>query len=169
VRYARDVTPRRRLADLALTGWRAVVRKLLFAAVPLAAAVALIGYLLPAHRLRGEHAFHSNFADGGPFPVLVLVFAGAIAVLLRRRGHGAGYMVGVIGAGGAIGAFGSVLLAHFLSRVEYALGEPVFVLAAIGLFFAGVALLLAEPIVYLTERRRLERDVDPQFPSARVV
>jgi hypothetical protein len=49
-------------------------------------------------------------------------------------------------------------------------GEGVFVIGLVGLFVAGAATFIAEPILYVVERRRIERAALPAaLPVARIV
>jgi hypothetical protein len=159
-----------RLTTLDLTGWRKTLRLALFFAIVACAALAALGYFLPAHRAAyvpdsgawvdlssqpGEEHFHSNYADGGPLPFAVLIVAAVVAFFLRKLRFGVGFATGVVGAGAAVVSIGAVLLAHMFSRQDSSIGEPVFVLAIIGLFVASCALFIAEPIVHILEKRRL--------------
>jgi len=47
--------------------------------------------------------------------------------------------------------------------------EPRYASGVLGMFLLGLVTLVAEPVLYFGQRRQLERDVDPQFPTARVV
>jgi hypothetical protein len=152
---------RQRLRTIRLTGARAIIRSTSFLAIAIAAVVAGIGYVLPAHRLASDAHFHSNAADGGPLPLVVLAFVAAAAVLLRRLRIGAGMLTGMIGAGGAIAAVAPVLLAHLFSSVEATYGDHMFALGLLGMFFVGIALLIAEPILYVLERRSIQRAALP--------
>jgi len=160
---------RRRLAEIQLTGARGVIRRLLLGAIAACAVVGAIGYVLPAHRLGDAGTYHTNYDDGGGASLIVfgVVFASWLAI--RNRRHGAGYLAGVISSVGAILAVLPVLLVHLFSTVEHAIGEHLYASGVLGLFFLGLVTLVAEPVLYFGQRRQLERDVDPQFPSARVV
>ena len=163
------VASRRRLSQIQLTGVRAALRSVAFGLVAVTAAVAALGYVLPAHRLRDEATFHSNLADGGPASLVVLGVVIGVWLVLRARPHGAGYVLGVVAAGGAVGAVIPVFLTHLFSTVTSGVGEALFAIGVVGLFGVGAGLLVLEPILYLGQRRQLERDVDPQFPTARIV
>ncbi|HEU0034854.1 MAG TPA: hypothetical protein VFQ53_29720 [Kofleriaceae bacterium] len=161
-----------KLRELELAGGRRLVRNILFYGLSAVAALGALGYLLPAHRLENDATFHSNYADGGP--AALLVFGGAIAclLLLRRLRFGAGIVAGIVSMGAAIGALMPVFLVHLFSHVDHAAGESLYALGVLGLFCGGVALLIAEPILYLTQRRALQRARDaelPKLPIARVV
>jgi hypothetical protein len=160
---------RRPLRTLELTGARAVIRRVLFAGAAVLAVVGAIGFVLPAHRLDDVAGFHSNYHDGGPESLVV--FAAVIAGwwFLRRRGHGAGYLFGVVATAGAVLSVLPVFLVHMFRSVETGPGEGMFAVGVLGLFGTGVVIALAEPILYLGQRRQLERDVDPQFPTARTI
>lgn len=135
-----------------------------------AAVVAGVGYVLPAHRLRYEKTFHSNFADGGIISLVVLAAVIVAAFALRKRRLGAGVITGVIGVAGVFGSIVPVVLAHFLSRVEEGYGEMVFALGEITLLFTSAALVVIEPILYVLERRRIERESRPAtLPVATIV
>ena len=103
-------------------------------------------------------------------PLCVLLFAFIAIVLLRqRRAIGAGMIAGVFAAGAAVLSVGSVLLAHLLSRYESAVGEAVFAGGVLVLFFGGAVMFFGKPILYLLERRRIERATRPApLPVARV-
>lgn len=127
----------------------------------MSAAVAAVGYVLPAHRVPDYGSIHSNAADGGPLPLLVAAFVFTMALVLRRYRLGAGIAAGVIGAAGAIGAVAPVVLAHLFQHVEVHYGENVFAAGVLGMFFIGAALMIAEPVLYLLERRRIEQASRP--------
>ncbi len=161
---------RPRLTTLDLTGWRKTLRLTLFFAIAGSAALALLGYFLPAHRAAyvpdtgawldltsqpGAEHFHSNFADGGLLPVPVLALAAIVAFLLRRLRFGVGFAAAVVGAGAAVLSVGAVLFAHLFSRHETTIGEPVFGLGVVVLFCTSCALFIVEPVVHLLEKRRL--------------
>jgi hypothetical protein len=91
---------------------------------------------------------------------IVLAVVSVLALVVRgRRWLGAGMFAGVLGAGGAVLTVLPVLLVHLFSRHETAIGEYVFGFGA--LFIASAAHFLAEPILFLLERRRLEQAARP--------
>lgn len=157
------------LREIQLTGARAVARVGLFGAIAVLALVGAVGYLLPAHRLVGETAYHANRADGGILPVLVFVGVAASAVALVRRRWGAGFLLGATAAVGALLAMLPVFLVHLFQHVDRAYGEQLYAVGVIGTFVAGIAALVAEPLLYLGQRRQLERDARPVFPIARAI
>ena len=159
---------RRRLLRIQLVNGRAALRAVLSWGVIAIATLGAIGYVLPAHRVDEAASFHSNFADGGEMPLFVLAAVATAAYALRRRGLGAGIATGVIATGGAILAVMPVFLVHFLAHVEHAAGDDLFAVGVLGLFFGGIVTAIADPILYISQRRALERQ-DPQFPRARVV
>jgi hypothetical protein len=168
---------RRRLRSIALTGRRGLVRRAGFLVVGAAAVVAAIGYVLPAHRLvyvprragvfdlaaqPGATAFHANYADGGVLPLLALAIAAVAALLLRRcRWLGAGVIAGVAGASAAVVTVMPLILVHMFSRYETASGEHLFACGVVGLFVAGCALVVVEPLLFVLERRHLARRTRP--------
>lgn len=159
---------RRPLSEIELTGVRRVIRRLLFGCIALGAMGGAIGYMLPAHKVH-DSTFHSNYDDGGLFSLVVFGVVLAACLFTFRRGHWAGYVMGLVSSVGAIAAFAPVLLSHLLSRVTYDYGEAVFSISVLALFALGPITIVAEPILFLGQRHQLERDVDPQFPTARVV
>ncbi len=154
---------RTRLGDVKLTGVRSWLRRGSFAVTMALAVIGFFGYLLPAHSVDGG-IWHSNFADGGPLPLVVFGGFCAIAAVLRTRGLGAGMLTGVLAVAAAIASVVPVLLVHLFSHVDQGPGELMFALAAIGLFFGGAVFLIAEPILYWSQRRANER----VLPIARV-
>jgi hypothetical protein len=151
-----------------------------------AAVMAAIGYVLPAHRLvyvpssggyfdlaaqPGEAHFHSLLDDSSPVAILVLLAAAAfIAGLMRTRRLGTGMFAGVLGTGGAILAIIPTILVHLFSRYESGIGDHMFILGVLLMFFVGIALFIAEPVMFLLERRRIERASRPApLPVATVV
>lgn len=163
------MTERLRLHRVKLTGNRAGLRRMLIGSLALFAVIGAVGYVLPAHRVGSDTAFHSNFADGGPLSLLVLMAAGVSVLLLRKRGLGAGAASGLIASVGAVIAVAPVLLAHLFSHIEEGIGEPVFALGVLGMFFLGATTLVAEPVLYVIERRRIERALRPApLPVARI-
>jgi hypothetical protein len=138
-----------------------MVRRTGFVAIAVLALVVAVGYLLPAHRLENAGYFHSNAADGGPMPLLALAIVIVAALLLRKLRLGAGIVAGVLGAAGAFAAVAPVVLAHMFRSPELGYGEDVFVVGVMGLFIVGVAFAIVEPIVYVLERRRVERASRP--------
>jgi hypothetical protein len=146
---------RTRLRDVKLVGARAWIRRVWFGATIALSAIGAVGYLLPAHQAHG--VWHSNFADGGPIPLLVFAALGVIALLLRKRGLGAGIAMGVLSTAGAIVSVVPVVLAHLFADVQHdGIGETMFASGVIGLFFGGL-FALVEPVLYLTQRRSDER------------
>jgi hypothetical protein len=129
------------------------------------AAVAAVGYLLPAHEIAGE--WHSNYADGGPFSLAVLVLVCGAALALRHRRLFSGMVTGVVATAGAIGTVAPVVLAHLFQNVTHGPGETVFAIGVLGLFFGGAVLFLAEPVLYVLERR--DRMRVALMPVARVL
>lgn len=166
--YVTGMQERRRLARIELAGGRAGLRRVLSWGIVTLAAIGAFGYVLPAHRVDDARAFHSNFFDGGPMPLFVFAAIALAAYALRRGRLGAGIATGVIATGGAVLALMPVFLKHFLAHVEHAYGEDLFAVGILGLFFGGAATAIIEPILYVTQRRALERE-DPQFPVARLV
>jgi uncharacterized protein (TIGR03382 family) len=160
---------RRRLGELELTGARKVIRRVLFAGVAILAAIGAFGYLLPAHRLLESAVAHSNYADGGPATLVVFASAALCWLFARRRGYGTGYLFGLAAIFAAVLAVVPVFLVHLLRTVEHGPGEALFSLGVIGMFGLGIVIMIAEPILYLGQRRQLERDVDPHFPTARAL
>jgi hypothetical protein len=157
---------RRRLRDIELAGGRALFRRVLFAGLLGFVVLGLVGYNLPAHRLRGDADFHANYADGGVASMLVfLAVAGLVVLAWRWRRWGAGFLAGGVATVGAVGALLPVMLAHFLSSVDNTYGEAVFAIGVLGLFFAGIATAILEPILFIGQRRALERG---GLPEARV-
>ncbi len=135
-----------------------------------AALVAAVGYVLPAHRLQGEADFHSNFHDGGVISLFILGAVAVIAYALRNLRLGSGMITGVIGAAGAFFALMPVILAHFLSSYDEGVGQGIFIIGELALFFSGLVMLVGEPVLYVLERRRIERDSRPaELPVAAVV
>jgi hypothetical protein len=183
--YVAAVTTRPRLRSLDLTGPRATIRRTAFIALIASAVVAAIGFVLPAHRLvyvpssgayidlgaqPGETSFHSLLADGGPLSIVALLTAAAfVAMLMRSRRLGAGMLAGLLAAGGAVLAIGPIILVHLFSKYETAIGNHLFAIGELVLLFVGAGLVIAEPILYLLERRRIERASRPApLPVARI-
>jgi len=168
--------PRPTLRSIALTGSRASLHRSAFVAIVVAALVAFVGYLLPAHREAyvphnghwfdlaaqdGETVFHSNFADGGPFSLFVLAGIAAVVFSLRSKRFGGGMVAGFLAAAGGILSATPVMLAHLFTRVETTYGDHIFALGELALFFVGTALFFAEPILYVVERKRIENASKP--------
>jgi hypothetical protein len=139
-----------------LVGVRSWIRRGGFAVMMALASIATVGYLLPAHSVEGQ-PWHSNLDDGGPMPVFVLAGLFALATVLRNKRFGAGILVGVLAPVAAVIALSPVFLAHLLSHVDTGIGEHLFALGEIGLFFGGVVFAIVEPILYVTQRRADER------------
>lgn len=160
---------RTRLRDVQLVGVRSWIRRSYFGLTIALAAIGFAGYLLPAHRVDGR-AWHSNFADGGPWPLLVFAALAAIAVVLRQRGLGAGIALGVLSTAAAMASVLPVILVHLLGDVQEGVGEYLYAASVIGLFFGGL-FAIVEPILYLTQRRANERAARlalPALPIARI-
>ncbi len=120
------------------------------------AAIGFAGYLLPAHSVDGG-AWHSNFADGGGWSLGVFGVFGILAAHLRTRGFGAGMLTGVLAVAAAIASMVPLILVHFMAHVDNGPGEVMMAISVLGLFFGGAALLIAEPILYVTQRRANEQ------------
>ncbi len=173
------------LKTLSLTGPHKAIRSTIFLVIAVAAAVTAIGYILPAHRLvyvppsggwldlgaqPGESSFHSLLSDGDALPLLVLPFVTVAALLLRTRRFGAGMLAGALSVGAAVVTIAPLILVHLFERYEAGFGADVFALGWLGTFFGGCALFLAEPVLFLLERRRIERANRPApLPRATVL
>lgn len=120
-------------------------------------AVAFAGYLLPAHRREHDEHFHSNFADGGAIPLVVLAAAFVLAALLRTKKIGAGMIAGVLSFGAAIGAVIPVVLVHLFESMRWGIGENIYATGIGTLFFGGALFVVLEPALYLLQRRSDER------------
>jgi hypothetical protein len=94
-------------------------------------------------------------------PLVALAIVIVAALMLRRLRLGAGVVAGVLGAGGAFAAVAPVVLTHLFRTPELAYGEDVFMVGVLGLFFIGVAFAVVEPILYVLERRSVERASRP--------
>ncbi|HEY5925797.1 MAG TPA: hypothetical protein VIV11_29120 [Kofleriaceae bacterium] len=157
------------LRAIELSGAAAWCRRITLGALPVFAAIGALGYVLPAHQLSYDEPFHSNYADGGPWSLVVLAAVAVSTFLLRKRGFGAGIAAGVTAMGGAVWAVAPVLLAHMFQNPTDGPGELVFALGILGLFFVGAIAFIAEPILYVLERRRIVRATLPaELPVARV-
>lgn len=180
------MTTRPLLRSLQLTGPRALIRRTALFVILAAAVTAAIGYVLPAHRLvyvpssggyfdfagqPGEAHFHSLLDDSSPVAILVLLSAAALVALLTRTHRlGTGMLAGVLGAGGAILAVMPTILVHLFSRYESGIGDHLFGLGVLAMFFVGIALVIAEPVLFVLERRRIERASRPApLPVATIV
>jgi hypothetical protein len=155
---------------------------MMFGALAVAAAATAIGYVLPAHRLvyvphsggwldlaaqPGEPSFHSLLHDGGGLPLLGLLVVFLTALLVRKRGLGAGMLAGVLAVGGAFLAIVPLILVHLFARYESGIGDLVFGLGLFGTFIGGCVMTVSEPILYVLERRRIERTTRPmKLPRA---
>lgn len=144
------------LGNTQLVGVRSWIRGGGFAAMMLASAVGAFGYLLPAHSVNGGE-FHSNFADGGPMPLVVFGVMFVIAAVLRTKRFGAGLLTGILAPAAAIAALSPVFLQHLIADVTTGVGEDLFAVGVIGLFVGGVAFAIVEPILFATQRRADER------------
>ena len=161
---------RPKLRTIELTQGRALFRRIVLGALPVLAVVAALGYVLPAHQIDPVQGFHSNFHDGGPLSLFVLGGVAVATMLLGRIGFGAGFGAGVAAMIGAVIALAPVFLVHLFQHVEQGPGETLFALGELGLFFTGAIAIIAEPIVYLFERRRIVRATLPaELPTARAV
>lgn len=147
---------RKRLVETRLVGVRSVIRTGGFALMVVLAVVGFAGYLLPGHSVDGGE-LHSNYADGGAWPLVIYAVFGVLATHLRTRGLGAGMLTGVLAVGAAIGSVIPVLLTHMFSDVHSGFGDAMMIVASLGLFFGGAVLLVAEPLLYVTQRRANER------------
>ena len=158
------------LRTIDLTSHRAAFRRTATYVMIAAALVAAVGYVLPAHRLENYADFHSNLHDGSVISLFVLGAVAVIAYALRNLRLGSGMITGIAGAAGAIGALLPVFLVHLFSHYDVGYGDNMFWLGELVLFFTGLTLLVAEPLLYVFERRRIERDARPaELPMAAVV
>jgi hypothetical protein len=160
---------RRRLIDVELRKRGRRVRAILFGCLVASSTLTLASYFLPAHATEFQSTYHSNLDDGGYIPLLVLVaFTGLSALLSQSSRFGAGMIAGLLGAGVGFGELARFILAHLLMRVYPIYGDILHGIGTLGMFWFGMSLLVAEPILFLVERRRLER-TEQHVPIARVV
>ena len=173
------LTPRRRLADMILTGTRKKARDGLRIAILVSVAMTVIGLLLERHHAcpRWDHdspghawgPTHRFLSEAGVWPLVVL----AVIALGQWWAHVGGMALSVVLAVIDLVLAAVVLIAftitHLLSHVESV--GPGAAFLSIGLS-AGMLLTLAqvvvEPWVAIAERRVLERS-EPVFPGAIVV
>jgi hypothetical protein len=158
---------RPRLRKIELEGPYAWVRNTWFFMVMALSTIGSIGYVIPGH-IVNHHDLHSNFADGGPWALIVFGVVFAAAALLRQYKLGAGMLTGVLASAGAIASVVPMVLVHFLSEVQSSIGDHLFGVAVIGLFFGGLLMVIAEPLIYVAQRRSLERSQLPRIPAARI-
>jgi hypothetical protein len=158
---------RRRLRDIELGGWRWTAHMVSMLAIVVAAATVTISYFYGLHALDGVD--HSGYSDGGLLPPLftALVSFGALWSAPSRH-LGGGLAVGFGGVIGSLVAIVSVGFAHGVLSDEVETGTAtVFYIAALGLLALGIVAVVMHPILFITMRRKLAREQDPIFPTAR--
>jgi hypothetical protein len=159
---------RRYLDELELTGVRAVVRELIHAGIVVSVVLATVGYFLPAQRGHPDLPFESYYDTGGSWLLFAIWLVALQWLRTRGRGYGSGYKLGVVAA--LVPGVGLLPLTGLLvTKLDHIYGHQVFWTGFAGIVGGGVLALIAEPILHIAERRHLERDVDPEFPTARVV
>lgn len=135
-----------------LSGRRRSIVRALPVAIAVCCAVAMLGYLLPAHRLAGTRGAHSTFEDGGVLSLVILATIAGAVLGLRGRRFGSGMLAGAIAMLGAALALAPVLVTHLIADVQHAVGHYVFNVGIVATFVAGAALAIGEPLLYRASR-----------------
>ncbi len=163
---------RQPLQDVQLRGPANVLRHVVLLAVALFALLGGIAYLVPAHAMRHDHGVHALHADGGTWPLVAFGVLAGLAGWSTRRSYGAGIVVGIAAICGAVLVYASVVMSHVPTKgpraYDAAIGDAWFRVAIVGLIASGFASMIAEPLLYRSARRTLEREDHP-LPTARAV
>lgn len=148
---------RKTLGETRLENVRLLIRGGGFVLLLALAVLGFAGYVTPAHTVNGG-TWHSNYDDGGAMPLLVLAAFGVVVAHLRTRvGLGAGMLAGLLGPVTAVLVLKPVFLVHMFADVQTGLGDLMMLISVMGLFLGGLAMMIAEPILYATQRRANER------------
>jgi hypothetical protein len=159
--------PRRRLADVDLTGWRRGARLLLLLSAVGAAALCLMTLPFEEHTVSYVHVESLlSETSGTPFVFALMILA--VTVWAVRGGFPRGLLAGAVTTAGAFITAVAIAFQHLLTDPIYNTTGSVALLCIFALFLLGPAIFVAEVVLYWLERRRLEA-TDPVFATARVV
>jgi hypothetical protein len=153
--------------DLELRGSARTARRIVFYGLAASGVVALIGYWLPAHAA-GHLELHSNYADGGMTPPLLLAVVTAVTVWASRKRFGAGMISAAVSGVVASIALVRTAFAHPLSPVHSIYGEYVHLGGLVAMFGFAMLLFIMEPALYDAERKR-QTPPEVTLPRAQVV
>lgn len=151
------VTSKLPLSQIELTGWRLGIRQA--AMVTLAMAALITGMAAPLA------------VRDAPLGLLVAPAALALAWAGMKgidRRYPRGILLGLLGLLGSPVAL-VLLVITLCCHGGRSDALPVALIGALTLCPLGLLLAVIEPVVHRLERGRLRRDVDPVFPTARVV
>ena len=165
---------RRYLDEVDLTGARHVIRELIHVGIAVSVVVATVGFFLPAVRpydfdfVHNDAPFESYYASGGYWLLVTIWFVVLHWLRTRGRGYGVGYKLGLVAT--LLPVLGIVPLSSLMMRnLEHVAGHHVFWGGIAGIIGLGLLAIVGELVLHIAERRHIERDVDPEFPTARVV
>lgn len=153
--------------DLELRGRARIARLAVFYALAVSGVLALIAYWLPAHTA-GQLALHSNYADGGVTPPLLLAVVTAVTVWASRKRFGAGMISAVVSGVVASLELVRTAFAHPLSAVHSIYGDYIHLAAVVAMFGLSMFLFIMEPVLYDAERKR-QTPPEVTLPRAQVV
>jgi fluoride ion exporter CrcB/FEX len=170
--------PAWRLRDVTLTGGRRLFRAFLHVWIAASAACDGLFLALDRHRVDADFFNDREGVDWGPWHAFAIetfglpIFACAVTLASAwwsRRRFPRGLLTGFLASATAFGTFSLWIAAHLFDDVDTNGAMDVGLLALVPLFFSGLALLIAEPVMVRGERRRLEAEADPVIPTARLV
>jgi len=170
--------PRRRLCDVTLTGWRRHLRRACNAGIAGLAALAFVLLVFERHRRDQRYWDTSDPHDWGPWHSFVaetaflpLIGLGltVAAAWWARRSFPRAIVPGLLAAATSFGTFALFVVVHLFDEVDANGAMDIALILQAPLFFLGLVQTVAEPVLPILERRRLERDEDPVFPTARLV
>ena len=170
--------PRRRLRDVTLTGGKRLARGFLHVTIGAACALSFLFFAIERHRVdhRGWDGdapvdwgpWHSFVVEAAFLPLIACALTAAAAWWSRRR-YPRGFVTALLAIATGFGNFILFLAIHLFDDMDSNGAMSLALLLQVPVFFGGLALLIAEPMLPVLERRRLEEEEDPVFPTARLV
>jgi hypothetical protein len=163
--------PRRRLRDVTLTGGRRLLRGFLHVTIRAACALSFLFFAFERHRIDvdGDWGPWHSYVDETAFLPLIACALTAAAAWWSRRRYPRGFVTALLAMATGFGNFVLFLAIHLFDNMDSNGAMSLVLLLQVPVFFAGLGLLIAEPTLPVLERRRLEEEEDPVFPTARLV
>jgi hypothetical protein len=161
-----------------LTGERRALRWFLVTSIGVCSAIAFVLLAIERHRIDRRGWDSSAPVDWGPwhsfvvetaFLPLIACALTAAAAWWSRRGYPRGFVTALLAIATGFGNLMLFIAIHLFDDIDSNGAMSLGMLVQLPIGFAGLVLLIAEPLCPFLERRRIEEEEKPVFPTARLV